>query len=404
MTLSADTPGGESAAVPGSSEHSEQPLTGKESEKAKAYNRTRRILFIVELAFGLVFLMFLLLSGLSLILARWLEASVGNVWLVILLYLVILGLAYDVVGVPLDFYGGFVIEHRYGQSTQTFRAWAWDQLKGMLVSFAIGAPLMEGLYWLLRSYPQGWWFIASIVFVALAIVMANLAPVILIPIFYKLVPLRDEELKRRIIELCKKANTRVRGVYEMDMSRKTKAANAALVGLGNTRRIVLGDTLLSRYEPDEVEVVLAHELGHHKNWDMWQGLVFQSAISFLGFYVAYLILNAFSASFGFRGPSDIASFPLLALVFAVISLVFLPAANGFSRRLERRADAFALRLTRNPQAFISMMAKLGEQNLAEFEPNRIIEFILYSHPSIKKRIQQARQMLSETPAEESQKS
>jgi STE24 endopeptidase len=372
------------------------PPGGKESEKAKAYNRAKRILFVSELGLGVAYLALLLLSGASVTVARWLEAAAGNVWLVIFLYLIVVGIAYDVIAVPLDFYGGFVLEHRYGQSTQRFRSWAWDQVKGKAVGFAIGAPLLEAVYLLLRSYPQSWWLIASGMFIALAVVVANVAPVVLMPIFYKFVPLREEELKRRLVALCEKVKTRVRGVYEMDMSRKTRAANAALVGLGNTRRIVLGDTLLDRYEPDEIEAILAHELGHHKNWDMWKGLLFQSAISVLGFYLAYLILNAYSASFGLRGPADVAGLPLLMLTFAGVSLLFLPSSNAFSRRMECKADEFALRLTGNPRAFVSMMSKLGEQNLSEFEPSPLVEFILFSHPSVSKRIRRAREIFPES--------
>jgi STE24 endopeptidase len=367
-------------------------LTGKESEKAKSYNRIKRILFLVELAFGLAFLVVLLVSGASVSAARWLEGASANVWLVVLLYLVFFGLLYDLLSFPLDFYSGFILEHKYGQSTQSFRAWLWDYAKGNLVGFAIGAPLLEAVYWLLRNYPHYWWLIGWALFIGFAVVMANLTPVLLMPIFYKFTPLRDEELKRRLLSLCAKVNTRVRGVYEMDMSRKTRAANAAVVGLGNTRRIVLGDTLLDRYAPDEIEVILAHELGHHKHWDMWKGLAFQSVISLVGFYIAYVVLRAGSDRFGLREPADIAGFPLLMLTSGAVSLLFLPMANAFSRRLERRADRFALEVYPNPAAFISMMSKLGEQNLAEFRPNPVIEFVLYSHPSIDKRIRQARAM------------
>ena len=367
----------------------------EEDEKARVYNRAKRVLFIVELAAGPAYLALLLFSGASLSVAAWLESLSGNAWIVVLLYLLVVGLAYEVIGAPLDFYGGFVIEHKYGQSTQAFRAWAWDRLKSYLIGFAIGGVLLEAVYWLLRSYPQSWWIIATALFIAFAVVMANIAPVVLMPIFYKFAPLKDEELKRRLIRLCEKAGATVRGVYEMDMSKKTRAANAALVGLGNTRRIILSDTLLDRYEPDEIETILAHELGHHTNWDMWKGLLFQSGISALGFYAAYLVMRACSGALGLRGPADIAGFPLLVLTIAGVSLVFLPTANAFSRRLERLADAFALRLTANPRAFVAMMGKLGRQNLAEFEPNPLVEFLLFSHPSIGKRIRAAREMFPE---------
>ncbi len=230
--------------------------------------------------------------------------------------------------------------------------------------------------------------------------MANLAPVVLMPIFFKFTPLKDEELKQRLLRLSEKAGTSVRGVFEMDMSRKTRAANAALVGLGNTRRIVLGDTLLDGFEPDEIEAVLAHELGHHANRDMAKGLMFQSVISTIGFYAAYRMMIFFSGSLGFDGPADIAGLPLLMLTIAGVSLFFMPTSNAFSRMLERRADRYALDLTGNPAAFVRTMAKLGKQNLAEFEPAPIVEFALFSHPSIGRRIRMARERFPENFSEE----
>jgi STE24 endopeptidase len=371
----------------------EEPLG--EDEKARAYSRAKRVLFVIELAVGLLFLLLLLLTGASVSLTTRLESITTNPWLLVLLYMTAVGLAYEIIGVSLDFYGGFVLEHKYGQSTQTFRAWSWDEVKGKLVGFVIGAILLEAVYWMLRRYPQSWWIIAAVMFIAFAVVMANLAPVLLMPIFYKFTPLKDEELKERLVGLCNNAGTAVRGVYEMDMSRKTRAANAALVGLGNTRRIVLGDTLLESFEVDEIEVVLAHELGHHANWDIWRGLAFQSAISALAFYTAYRVMDMSSAALGLRGPADVAGFPLLMLTMAGISLLFMPTSNAFSRWLERQADRYALDHTKNPKAFISSMKRIGKQNLAEFEPNPLIEFLLFSHPSIGKRIRAARSMFPE---------
>jgi STE24 endopeptidase len=370
-----------------------------EDEKAGAYSRTRRVLFVVELAMGLAYLILLLLTGASASLATRLESLTANPWLLVLFYMTAVGLAYEIVGVPLDFYGGFIVEHRYGQSTQSIGAWAWDEIKGKLVGFVIGMVLLEVVYWLLRGYPQTWWIIAAVMFIAFAVVMANLAPVLLMPIFYKFTPLKDEELKQRLVDLCQNAGTAVRGVYEMDMSRKTRAANAALAGLGNTRRIVLGDTLLNSFDADEIEVVLAHELGHHANWDIWKGLAFQSAISVLAFYAAYRVMELASAALGLRGSADIAGLPLLMLTMAGVSLLFMPTSNAFSRRLERKADRYALDLTGKPKAFISSMTRLGKQNLAEFEPHPVIEFLLFSHPSIGKRISTAQAMIPESLSE-----
>ena len=374
----------------------EPPQQGQgEDPNAGVYGRAKRVLFVVELAAGLAFLVLILLSGASISAARWLESFTANPWLLVILYMTAVGLAYEAIGLPLDFYGGYVLEHKFGQSTQSFWAWAWDTIKGKLLGLAIGAILLEAVYWLLRRFPESWWIIATIMFIAFAIVMARLAPTLLMPIFYKFTPLKDEELGRRLIGLCEKANTSVKGVFEMDMSRKTRAANAALAGLGASRRIVLGDTLLEGFEADEIEAVLAHELGHHVNRDIWKGLAFQSLISTLGFYAAFRALTYFSGALGLRGPADIAGLPLLMLTMMGISLLFMPAANAFSRRLERRADRFALELTDNPAAFVSTMTRLGRLNLAEFEPNPIIEFLLYSHPSIGGRINMAREMFPE---------
>ena len=367
-----------------------------EAESAGAYSRAKRILFVVELAAGLAFLILILLSGASVSAARWLESFTANPWLLVLLYMTAVGLAYEPIGLPLDFYGGYVLEHKFGQSTQSFWAWAWDAVKGKLLGLVIGAILLEAVYWLLRRFPDSWWIIAALMFIAFAVVMTRLAPTLLMPIFYKFTPLKDEELGERLVRLCEKAGTTVRGVFEMDMSRKTRAANAALAGLGATRRIVLGDTLLQGFEADEVEAVLAHELGHHVNRDIWKGLAFQSLISTLGFYAAYRALAYFSGGFGLRGPADIAGLPLLMLTMAGVSLLFMPISNAFSRRLERRADRFALGLTDNPAAFVSTMTRLGRLNLAEFEPHPVIEFLLYSHPSISGRIRMAREIF---PAE-----
>ncbi|MBI4830395.1 MAG: M48 family metalloprotease, partial [Candidatus Lindowbacteria bacterium] len=153
------------------------------------------------------------------------------------------------------------------------------------------------------------------------------------------------------------------------------------------------------YAPDEIEVILAHELGHHKNWDIWKGLLFQSVLSVIAFYLAHVILRAYSSSFGLRGSSDVAGFPLLMLTMAAVSLFFLPTTNFFTRHLERHADFFALTLTHNPKAFVSMMSKLGRQNLADFDPNPILEFVLYSHPSINKRIRHAQELFPDELSE-----
>jgi Zn-dependent protease with chaperone function len=220
--------------------------------------------------------------------------------------------------------------------------------------------------------------------------LANLAPVFLFPIFFKFKPIEDSNLTGRLLELSRRAGTRVRGVFEWKLSEKSKKANAALVGLGNTRRIILADTLLEKFNADEVEAVLAHEFGHHVHHHVFRNMVVQTLMTFLGFYLANLCLLRWGPALGFRGLGDVASLPLLVLVGLGLSFVLLPVINAHSRRLERQADAYALKAIPDKTAFITSMEKLAAMNLSERRPAAWIEFIFHSHPSIGKRIQIAR--------------
>jgi STE24 endopeptidase len=226
------------------------------------------------------------------------------------------------------------------------------------------------------------------------VLLANLAPVLLFPLFYKFKPLEAEhaDLAGRLLRLAERAGTRVRGVYKFDMSRRTKAANAALTGSGNTRRILLGDTLLAEFTPDEIETVLAHELGHHVHRDIPIGLVVESGITLVGLYLASLGLAWGVTALGFASVSDIAALPLLVLVMGAFGLVIMPLGNAFSRWRERRADEYALQATGNGAAYASALTRLANQNLAEADPEPWVEFLLYSHPALSKRIAMAKEI------------
>jgi STE24 endopeptidase len=214
---------------------------------------------------------------------------------------------------------------------------------------------------------------------------------LLMPLFFKFEPLGDEhaDLEARLLRLAEQSGAHVRGVYKFDMSRRTKAANAALTGLGNTRRIILGDTLLNEFTPDEIETVLAHELGHHVHKDIPIGILIESVITLVGLYLASLALSWGALTLGFDGPADIAAMPWLALVIGVYGLVTMPLVNGYSRWRERRADEYALQATGEGEAYASALTRLANQNLAEAEPEAWVEFLLYSHPALGKRIRMA---------------
>ncbi|MCK5314891.1 MAG: M48 family metallopeptidase [Anaerolineales bacterium] len=370
---------------------SEMTLDPERQEQAKEYARIRRRLMLVDLALGGLYAIIWLLSGWSVDLRDYLLQWTDNVWLLVAGFVLIFGGIYFLIDLPLGYYSGFVLPHRYGLSTQNLRGWVVDLVKGVLLGGALGLLVIEIIYYVLRVSPDLWWLWAGLILLIFTVLLANLAPVLLMPLFYKFVPLEEEhaDLVDRLMKLAERAGTHVRGVYQFDMSRRTKAANAAIAGLGNTRRIILGDTLINEFSADEVETILAHELGHQVHRDIPIGILVESVITLGGLYLASLGLGWGVEVFGFEGVSDIAAFPLFGLVLGAYGLVTMPLGNAFSRWRERRADEYALRTTGNGGAYASALTRLANQNLAEVDPEPWVEILLYSHPALNKRIAMA---------------
>jgi STE24 endopeptidase len=357
-------------------------------ETARAYAGISRRLFFVELGLGALLLIAFLVSGLSAGVRDWAEqVSPAGWWgVALVLYLVVAGGAYPLISLPLDYYQGFVLPQRYGLSTQQPGGWVADQVKELALSAVLGLPLALLLYWLLRTFPDTWWLLMAGLLILLTIVLGQLAPVLLMPLFNKFTPLQDADLRGRLMTMAAQAGSPVRGVYVMDLSRRTTAANAMFTGLGPTRRVILGDTLLRDYTPDEIETVLAHELAHQVHGDLWRGIALQAVLMVAGMWLAAQALRAAVTAFGFHGIADPAAFPLLVGVLSAFGLVLLPLTNAFTRRMERAADDYALRLTRKPRAFQSVMAKLAGQNLSDATPPAWVRFLFYSHPPVSERI------------------
>jgi STE24 endopeptidase len=357
-----------------------------DSPDARRYNRVRRWLGIADFIVGFVFLVALLVTGWT----GWLRdlayrLGFQNYSLSVFIYLFLLLVISKAITLGLDYYG-FRLERRYKLSTQRFGSWAWDEAKGFLVGLVIGGIVVELLYFTLRQWPQHWWMLAWALFMVLFIVLAQLAPVVLFPIFYKFEPLDNEDLRRRLVVLSERAGTRVRGVYRWRLSEKSKKANAALTGLGATRRIILADTLLDNYSAEEIEAVLAHELGHHVHRHILKSIFVQAAITFVGFWAANWVLHYAVDQHMFEELSDFANLPLLALVSIVLSFLLMPALNAYSRFNERQADRYAFESIESVAPFISSMNKLAEQNLAERAPSKWVEWFFHSHPSISRRL------------------
>lgn len=364
----------------------EPALDQVRQEKAKRYAKARRYLALADLALAGILLLFLVFSGLSLRLTGLLTLPVVPAATI---YFVILMVTYGVLSAPLSYYRSFVLPHRYGLSIQKFTSWLGDVIKAGLLSLGFGAGIVAVIYWFITSLPQVWWLLGWGIVVSLSLILTNLAPIIIVPLFFKMKPLDDTDLKLRLEQLAQRAKAGVRGVYAIELSSKGTTANAALMGLGNTKRIVLSDTLLQQYSPPEIEIITAHELGHHLHNDTFRLFVIQSAIWLVGFYVTALALKASVTPLGFNGISDIAALPLLMLIFATFSLLVAPVTNTYSRHLEVAADEYALRLTDNPKSFINTMTKLTDQNLSEAQPSRWVELLIYDHPSYNKRVEHA---------------
>jgi STE24 endopeptidase len=361
--------------------------TSTDSPETRRYNRLRRWLSAADLVIGLLLLVVLLATGWNGTLRDYaMHGAYEHYTLAVFLYVLMLMLIGKLLGLGLDYYG-YRLEHRYHLSNQKLRAWVWDETKGLLVGVALATIVAELLYFIIRQFPQNWWLIAWAAFLGLFVLMAQLAPVVLFPIFYKFEPLEDAELKARLVALSARAGTRVRGVYKWNLSEKTKKPNAALTGLGNTRRIILADTLLEHYSADEIEAVLAHELGHHVHRHILKSIAVQAGVTLLGFWAANEILQyAVEHSNIFLRVSDFANLPLLVLTSTVLSLLLLPALNAYSRYNERQADRYAFQSIASVEPFISSMNKLADQNLAERSPARWVEWFFQSHPAISRRV------------------
>ena len=369
----------------------EASLDPERQLQARAYARIQRRLTFVDLAFGIIYLLLWLAFRWSLTLKAWLLSLTGNEWLLVAGFALVFGGILAVLNLPLSYYEGFVLPHRFGLATQNLRGWIIDQLKAGTISVILGLLILEIIYAVLRAYPATWWLWAAGILLLFNVILANLAPVLLFPLFYKFQPLGEQyaDLEARLLQLAAKVKTHISGVYKFDMSQRTKAANAALTGLGNTRRIILGDTLLGEFTTDEIEVVLAHELGHQVHKDIPIGILIQSAITLVGFYLAARGLSLGASALGFSSPADIAALPLLGLIFGAYGLVTMPLTNAYLRWRERQADKFALQTTGNGAAFASAMTRLANQNLAQVDPPGWEEILFHSHPALRKRIAMA---------------
>lgn len=353
---------------------------------SKRYNNIKLASGIGKGIASFILILFFVLSGLSRALLAWLQHYSGSSYIQFLLFVGITGIAAGILFFPLNYYTGFYLEHKYNLSNQTFLAWIWEDLKGLLVSLVIGIPVLLLFFWLLNRYGPIWWLPMAVLLFILSVLLARIVPVFILPLFYKITPLEDEDLKTRINTLATDAGIKVQNVYKFNMSKNTKKANAAFTGIGKSKRILLGDTLLDNYSQDEIETVLAHELGHYKKKHIIKNIIIGTASSFLTLFLIAWFYDKSLAWFHFTGRIDIPALPLLSLWAMLIGIILTPVGNIISRKYEYEADEYAVTSTHKPADFIATLEKLNDQNLGDKDPHPFVEWFFYSHPSIKKRI------------------
>ena len=359
------------------------------NETADSVKRYNKVKLIVSLAGGFVsfaFTLLLLIYGYTLTIEQTAVSYTSNPYGALLIFSALFGTISGAVSFPFSFYSGFILEHRYNLSNQSFGQWVWEHAKGLLVSIPLLAPLAVLVYYFLITFGALWWLPVAVTLFIFSIGLSRIAPIVILPLFYKLTPLEDSPLKSKIQALAKSTSMIVEGIYAFNLSKSTKKANAAFTGIGKSKRILLGDTLLHSFSEAEIETVFAHELGHYFHGHIWKGIMVGTISIFVGLYLTSLAYEATLSLFGFTAITQLAALPLLTVWLGIYSLITSPLGNVLSRKHEFEADRYAVEQTKNTSAFISTMNKLAEMNLADREPHPIVEFLFYSHPSITKRI------------------
>jgi STE24 endopeptidase len=352
----------------------------------KKYNNTKLAIGISKTVVTFLLILLFVSTGLSLQLENWLSGFSSNSYIILIMFVAATGVASGILFFPVNFYSQFTLEHKYNLSNQTIGRWLLENLKSLLLSVLIGIPILLIFYYTMNAYGSMWWFPFAVIMFIISVLLARIVPVLILPLFYKMLPYENESLKEKISRLAEDAGIKLQNIYRFDMSKNTKKANAAFTGIGKSKRILLGDTLIENYSDDEIETVIAHELGHYKKKHIMKNIVRGTLMSFLTLFLIAFLYELSLGWFGFESILQISALPLLVLWSMIIGLVESPIGSSISRKYEYEADEYALDVTGKPEAFASTLKKLTEQNLADKEPHPFIEWFFYSHPSIRNRL------------------
>ena len=366
------------------------------SEKAKEYNKKKILFSVLDLLLLLALLFISIFTNFSVIIKENALRFTTNPYLVIFLVFLTFFLLHSSLTFVSEFYAGYVLEHRYGLSNESLFSWLFKRFKSSLIAVLLVSPVILLIYFILINVPNYWWLLASVFLFLFSVVLSNLAPLIVFPLFFKFKNIDRESLKTKLLQTAKNNGLNITGIFSFNMSKETKKANAAMTGLGNTRRIILSDTLLSIFSDEEILSVFHHELGHYKFKHILKLIVWGFINTLASFYLAdfFVDLSIVGFSGKFSSIADPAAMPLILLFITLFSLLTQPVNNFVSRKFEVDADRFALEKDGTSKYFISVMEKLADLNLSEKDPNRLVEILFYSHPAVSKRIKFAQSVNS----------
>jgi len=335
-----------------------------------------------------VFFLLILLSGFL----PWLVATISP-WklspqLSGLIFWGILGIISILWQIPFSLYDNFVIEAKYGFNTKTFKLWAIDLLKSLLISFFLGSFLLYLLLSLIDFSGDFWWVWAWIVLGLVELLIIFLYPVLIAPWFNKFTPSNDEDVKKSIGHLLEKAGLRAKGIFQMDASKRSRHTNAYFTGLGKSKRIILFDTLLNAHPKEEILAILAHEIGHWKKGHLIKQLILTELISLIALYLAAKLLAwpHLYQTFGFAESLTYVGLLLIGALASPLGYFLTPLGAAISRKYEREADEFSWKLMGNKEAMINALKRLGVDNLSNLNPHPKFAWFYYSHPPLLERI------------------
>ncbi len=364
-----------------------------DEKDAKKYSKIKNIISFSETILFFVIFLTMIFTGTTKLLEQYAHSLTGNDYIALLIFILLISIPEFILVSPLSFYSSYILEHKYGLSNQTISGYFLENLKGLALSAVIGIPVLFAFFYILKNTGDNWWLILGIVMFFFSVILGQLAPVLIMPIFYKFKEIENESLKKKLLDLCLHAGVKIKGIFTFDMSKNTKKANAAFTGLGKTKRIILGDTLIDKFNDEEIEIVFAHEMGHYTKNHIVKMMVLSTVLTFAGLFLTSKLYDILLPVFHLNSRFELAALPLMFILLSLYGIITSPLSNIQSRKYEWEADTYALETTKNKASFISAMEKLADQNLADKKPNKILEFLFHSHPSLDKRINFAKQYI-----------